>query len=168
MEFGYHSQIQQFFGDALDRAFHREFGFDAGNPVRNYLLDLLARFSVGEDTFAPRNRFGQPVLDLRDMLREGDVTLNADSFEKERVVHRHIGDAVLFWSGMFPTAYRGVRFGTDVIVDPETQARMSYEIVSSFDQPPHDAEAPIFRELSDNFEAYQYGLRIVSKQIWAA
>ena len=61
-----------------------------------------------------------------------------------------------------------IHIGSDRLIDPIEQGRFSYEIVSLFDLPPHEEEAPMFRELSENFETYQVGLRQISQRLWAA
>lgn len=160
--------IKQFFGEAVGRVFNHDFGLNGQEQVKAYVTDLLVRFMGSEERIAPRNRFGVPVLQVAELLDEGDVTKRADSFARERQVHQHIGDHLLFWSGMFPMGHRFVQVGPDRLISPLEQGRASYEIVSLFDLPPHDAEAPMFRELSENFEAYQFGLRQISRQLWAA
>ena len=43
---------------------------------------------------------GRRVWQVAERLVEGDVLLNATSFEREREVHKHIGDFTLFWTGL--------------------------------------------------------------------
>jgi hypothetical protein len=160
--------IKQFFGEAVERVFNHDFGLNGQQQVKSYVTELLVKFMSSEEMIAPRNRFGQPVLQLSGMLEEGDVSVRADSFAREREVHRHIGDHLLFWTGMFPSGHKLIQVGSDRLIAPVEQGRASYEIVSLFDLPPHEAEAPMFRELSENFEAYQFGLGQISKQLWAA
>lgn len=160
--------IKQFFGEAVERVFNHDFGLNGQDQVKSYVTELLVKFMASEEAIAPKNRFGQPVLYISEMLEEGDVTLRADSFERERQVHQHIGDHLLFWTGMFPSGHRLIRVGSDRLIAPVEQGKASYEIVSLFDQPPHEGEAPMFRELSENFEAYQFGLGQISRQLWAA
>lgn len=167
MDFVNSQPIKQFFREAVERVFNHDFGLYGQDQVKTYVTDLLIKFMASEEMIAPKNRFGQPVLRIAEMLDEGDVTKRADSFAREREVHQHIGDHLLFWTGMFPSGHKLIQVGPDRLIAPVEQGRVSYEIVSLFDQPPHDAEAPMFRELSDNFEAYQFGLRQISRQLWA-
>jgi hypothetical protein len=163
-----HDPIKEFFRSAVVRVFNHDFGLNGQEQVKNYVTELLVKFMASEEKIAPRDRFGQPVLQLSEMLEEGDVSVRADSFAREREVHRHIGDHLLFWSGMFPAGHQMIRVGPDRLIAPLEQGRASYEIVSLFDLPPHEVEAPMFRELSENFEAYQFGLGKISRQLWAA
>lgn len=163
-----HDPIKEFFGSAVERVFNHDFGLNGQEQVKNYVTELLVKFMGSEEVIAPKNRFGQPVLHLSEMLEEGDVSVRADSFAREREVHRHIGDHLLFWTGMFPAGHKLIQVGPDRLIAPVQQGKASYEIVSLFDLPPHDSEAPMFRELSENFEAYQFGLGKISNQLWAA
>lgn len=122
--------------------------------VASYLVDLLLRFLHTDQIFAIKDGLGNRVISITEMIAEGDVTLNADSFERERQVHRHIGDFILFWSGMYPEFLRNLRVqvGTDLLCDYPRQAKESYHVVSTFDYSPYDQEAPLYRKLSESLD----------------
>lgn len=134
--------------------------------VGSYLTDLLVRFIHSDEVFAVR-RGGRPVESVIEMAAEGDVRLNAESFERERQVHRHIGDYILFWGGLYPDYLRRLRLGTglDLVCDYTSQGRESYYIVSTFDYPPYGAEAPTFRLLSEGFPDYSVALADVAEHL---
>ena len=127
--------------------------------IEGYITAMLVRFMRTDQVFAIRDSAGNRLSTLREMLPEGDVALNALSFERERQVHQHIGDFLLFWSGLFP------EFIAKQIDEPAKQGRESYHLVSLFDMPPHDHEAPIFRKLSEDFEDYSYALRGIRREM---
>lgn len=131
--------------------------------IEAYLATLLNRFMHTDQIFAIKDASGRPVANITEMLSEGDVLLNATSFEREREVHRHIGDFILFWSGLFPDSLNRMRFSLagDLIMNLPRQAQESYHVVSLFELPPHDREAPKFRRLSSHFTEYQYALQQV-------
>lgn len=153
--------IRSYFGEALHRSLHEELGLPPTEDVDAYIVEMLVRFLSWDGLYAVRDAAGLKVQTVAAMLAEGDMQMNADSFVREREVHRHIGDFLLFWSGMFPEFIRDLRRSNspDAILDIEGQARYSYHLVSTFDHPPYAAEAPVFRKLSAEFEAYQAGLR---------
>jgi hypothetical protein len=104
--------------------------------------------------------------DIGDMLAEGDVLLNAQNFETEFQVHKHIGDYTLFMLGMFPNALsgkRGKEYILSRIVVPGAslsehymlQGRQSYRIASEF------THKELFLELSSNFQQYQSVIELV-------
>ena len=70
---------------------------------------------------------------------------------------------------MFPESihHMAAQCGMDTIVDPVNQGRMSYHVASTFDHPPYEQEACIFRRLSDGFEDYRYGLTLVRSEFIA-
>lgn len=162
------SSVRAFFRDTLHDALTAQVGLKPIDAAETYLSDLLVRFLHTDAQFAIRNAEGQRVRTVAEMLIEGDVRFAAKSFKREREVHRHIGDLMLFWTGVFPKGIKGVAEPGDTIIDPVEQGRVSYDIAASFDHPPYDAEAPVLRLLSDNFEAYRYGLHLVGKQMGLA
>ena len=101
------------------------------------------------------------------MLMEGDVQLNATSFDREREVHKHIGDFTLFWAGVYPEMLRYFRAATrrDHLVDYVEQGRKSYRIAATFEYCPYVNEAPVLRQLAENFEVCMYGLHLVRREL---
>jgi hypothetical protein len=87
-------------------------------------------------------------------------------------VHKHIGDYILFWTGVNPDFLRRLRLddGRDLVCDYTVQGRASYHVVSTFDHPPYTSEAPTFRKLSDGFDAFAAALGQVRRHLpfWAA
>jgi hypothetical protein len=138
-------------------------GLAPGETVENYLTELLVRFVHQDSLQAIHDASGHPVNTIAEMLEEGDIRLKADSFDRERQVHRHIGDLLLFWSGVFPEilTMRPSPVGVDVCLDPIGQGRHSYYVASTFNHPPYEEESQIFRALSEGFEDYRYGLTLV-------
>lgn len=134
--------------------------------IETYLTDLLVRFVHTDGVFAIR-REGQPLNSVIEMVAEGDVRLNADSFERERQVHRHIGDYILFWSGVYPEFLRRLRVSgsPDLACDYTQQGSHSYYVVSTFDYPPFGEEAPTFRRLSEEFEGCTAALSDVAASL---
>jgi hypothetical protein len=97
------------------------------------------------------------------MLAEGDLLYRAASVEREREVHRHIGNYTLFVAGLFPEFLRRLRtaravVSADALLDFVQTGKRSYRIVSEFTHGAYRPEAPLFRKLSENFERCVYGL----------
>jgi hypothetical protein len=138
----------------------------AESQVDSYLTDLLVRFIHSDEVYSVR-RGGRPLESVIEMAAEGDVRLNADSFERERQVHRHIGDYILFWSALYPDYLRRLRLGSglDLVCDYTSQGRESYFIVSTFEHPPFGDEAPTFRRLSEGFGDYSLALADVADSL---
>lgn len=154
-------ELSVLFQDVVRASVRDDLGQEPPPEVERYLASLLVRFLHTDQIFAVRNAEGQRLVSVAEMIPEADVRLNAESFERERQVHQHIGDFLLFWSGLFPEFLRQLklRHGADLICDYTLQGKESYYVVSTFDLPPHDREAPTFRHLSEQFEAYAHALR---------
>lgn len=154
--------IWMYFGKAVHQAMVESFGLSE-EDVEVYVTRLLVDFLHGDNLFAIRDRMGKPIDSIADMLVEGDVRYNANSFDREREVHRHIGDFLLFSSGLFPEYLRELRAANvrDLLLDVNQQAKESYHIASTFDHDPYAAEAKTLGKLSAQFEAYQASLMLV-------
>ncbi|MCG9895606.1 MAG: hypothetical protein MH204_09045 [Fimbriimonadaceae bacterium] len=134
-------------------------------PVEAYLTDLLLDFMEAEALDRVKGADGAPVTSLTDLIAQGDVTVHADSFEREREVHRHLGDLMMFGTGLYPDLIRRLRtrLPEDLQIDPAGQGRESYAIVSTFDSGPWAQEAPTFRGLSEGFEDWSWVLSHVGR-----
>ena len=157
------SPIRSFFHEALHESFEEKASLEHDSSVLDYLEDMLVEFVHQDGIFSVRDPFGRRVESVAEMMLEGDVRYNANSFERERQVHKHIGDFVLFWSGVFPEFLLRLKSPSskDFLIDYTQQGKFSYHVVSTFEHPPYDKEAGTFKKLSEEFEKYQYGLSLV-------
>ncbi|MEQ1821740.1 MAG: hypothetical protein ABL949_04470 [Fimbriimonadaceae bacterium] len=151
--------IRDLFADALHETLSERLGLN-DEQIETYLTELLVKFIHQDHLFPIRDVFGRRVQSVPEMLAEGDVRLNANSFHREREVHKHVGDFMLFWGGMFPENLEQ-QGGFRAILECEKQGQESYQIASSFDHTPFDLEAPLLSKLANDFPAYRYGLNIV-------
>ena len=150
--------IEGFFQQNLRGSLHEEVP-----EVEQYLVKLLVRFLHQDQLFAIRDAEGRHVTSVAEMLEYGDVRLRAPSFKAERDVHQHVGDFLLFWSGLFPEflphlASPGTK---DMLLNCVAQGQTSYSIAGSFDHEPFAEEARVFRRLSDRFVIYQRSLSLL-------
>lgn len=155
------------FHDLVQEAIVAESPARALEDVEDYVTRLLVHFMNTESVFAIRDACGRPLTSVYEMLAEADIRLNADSFEREREVHRHIGDYILFWSGVNPDFLRRLKLddGRDLVCDYTQQGKQSYYVVSTFDYEPFGTIAPTFRRLSEGFEDFVSALRLVREQL---
>jgi hypothetical protein len=158
--------IRGLFHSLVERACRSHLG--AGRPeVARYLGDVLVDFTHRDQIFRIRDARGRPLEEVGEMLVEGDVALNATSFEREREVHKHIGDYTLFWTGVYPEMLRCLRAASrrDHLIDYVEQGRRSYHIASTFAYGPYEDEAAVLRQLSDEFERCMLALQIVRREL---
>lgn len=157
--------LRKLFKKALDFGFSMHPAEKSG--VEEYIEDqILCEFIHTDNLFKIRDGAGKPLEDIADLLTEGDVRLNAQSFSREFQVHKHIGDYTLFMLGMFPMslAHRtGKEFLLGRLVIPGSslydhyllQGSRSYRLASEF------MERELFRKLSENFALYRNVLEFV-------
>ncbi len=154
--------IRAYFSEVIHNAMARHDDL-CDLEVEQYLTKMLVEFLRMDGVYGLKDKFGKPVCSVSEMLKEGDIRFNADSFVREREVHRYIGDFLLFWSGLFPEYLPQLKspIGQDALLDPVGQGRMSYHVASTFEFEPFGQEAKVLRKLSEEFEGYRYGLGIV-------
>jgi len=135
--------------------------------VADYIEEqILCEFIHTDSLYRIRDTDGRGLEDMADLLAEGNVLLNAQSFQREFQVHKHIGDYTLFMLGMFPMVLarrRGREFILGHLVVPGAslsehymlQGQRSYRIASEL------THGDVFEELSSNFSLYKNILELV-------
>ena len=158
--------IRELFGSLVQRAFAGHLRMSDPQLAR-YVANILVDFTHQDSIYRLRDARGKLIEEVAEMLLEGDVSLNATSFEREREVHKHIGDFTLFWTGVYPEMLRYFRAASrrDHLLDYVEQGRKSYGIAATFQYGPYVEEAPVLRQLADNFETCMYGLHLVRKEL---
>lgn len=153
--------LRNLFAAMAEHTFQVDLGV-ADPRVLEYLVDLLVRFVRVDHIFRIRDATGRRLYQVAEMLMEAQER----PANPKREIHRHIGDFILFWTGIYPEhVERMRRRGKDVLIDYERQGRESYYIASTFVNEPYQQEAPILRRLSEEFDLFQYGLRCVRREM---
>ena len=156
--------LQGLFTELVHHHFDRDIGL-RDTEVQDYIANVLAEFCECEQLYKIRNANDRPLNDVGEMLLEADPVYGpAPSFDRERQVRKHIGDYVLFFSGMFPESinlYRLRRQRIENFIDLIKAGKESYYIVSKFDQFEYARLAPLFGRLARDFESCVYGLNLV-------
>ena len=160
--------LQQFFMEVVGRNYAQEIGLR--NPaVIGYVSHLLTEFCDADQLFKIRTTANRRLSDVGEMLMESDPVYGpAPSFDRERQVRKHIGDYTLFFTGMFPESINQTRLRRERIenfVDWMKAGKESYYIVSKFEHFEYAKVAPLFAQLSDQFEACVYGLNRVKNEL---
>mgnify|MGYP005802996499 FL=1 len=161
--------LRQLFSALTEKTFTEQLGWPDLN-VTTYVTNLLVDFTHTDQLFKVKNQQGQQVDTVVDLLFESEVLLEAQSLDRERAVHQHIGDFTLFMARLFPEYLRrlkttGLVYHKDFLVDYVKAGKRSYGIVAQIaDQPPQD-DRPLFAKLSDNFELCVTGLGFVRSDL---
>jgi len=160
--------LRRFFTDLVGRHYAEEIGIRDPQLIA-YVSQLLTEFCDAQQLFKVHNRFHRPIADVGEMLLESDPVYGpAPSFDRERQVRKHIGDFTLFFAGMFPESvnqYRLRRQRLESLVDWMKAGKESYYIVSKFEYFEYAKVAPLFANLSKNFEECVYGLNRVKNEL---
>jgi len=160
--------LQKFFLELVGRHYAEQIGIRDPQIV-GYVAHLLAEFCDAEQLFKIRDVAGKPLSDVGQMLIESTPVFGpAPSFDRERQVRKHIGDYTLFFTGMFPESinhFRLRRQQLENFVDWMKAGKESYYIVSKFEHFEYAKVAPLFANLSRNFEQCVYGLNLVKNEL---
>ena len=161
--------LRQLFGALTERSFTEHLGWPDLN-VTTYVSNLLVDFTHTDQLYKIRNRENQPVDMVVDLLFESETMLEAQSLDRERDVHRHIGDFTLFMAGLFPEYLRrlkttGLIYHKDFLVDYVKAGKRSYGIVAKIGREDAETDLPLFRKLSENFELCVTGLGFVRNDL---
>jgi hypothetical protein len=158
--------LRAFFRSQIHASLCLELGLD-DTAAEVYLASLITDFIRADAT--EFDICGRRVADLGQMLRECDALSKGATAEEARRVHKHVGDWVMFWAGVFPERIKAIskKKSTGLIVDPIQAGRSSYFVVSTVDHGEFSLQAPLFRRLSQRFETYILGLRL-ARDSWSA
>ena len=153
------------FASLTEHNFGRHLGWPDADVIR-YITDILAEFVHVDRLYRIRTAQGRRVEEVAELLAEGDLLHRAESVDREREVHKHLGDYTLFMAGLFPEFLHRLKvskavFSPDALLDFVQVGKRSYRIVSEFSYGGYEPLAPLFRKLSENFELCVYGLGYV-------
>jgi hypothetical protein len=136
-----------------------------GDPhLIDYLSNMLSRFISFDAIYRLHDTKGKRLEEVAEMMLEAEALPPEGRTKRE--VHRHIGDFTLFWTGVYPEALQRLRsaLSKDQMISYQEQGKRSYYIASTFENEPYQAEAPVLRRLSEEFELCAYGLREVRRE----
>jgi hypothetical protein len=160
--------LRQLFEELVGRHYAEEIGIRDPQVV-SYVSHLLAEFCETDQLFNIHDTTNRPLADLGEMLLESDPVYGpAPSFDRERQVRKHIGDYALFFAGMFPESINHFRLRhhrLENFVEWMKAGKESYYIVSKFEHFEYAKVAPLFAQLSREFEACVYGLNMVKNDL---
>jgi hypothetical protein len=157
--------LRRLFHLLTERNLGERLGYDDPDVIQ-YVGDLLTDFTHIDNVYRIRSASGHRVEEVAEMLLEGDLLHRAASLDREREVHKHIGDYTLFMAGLFPEALRRskarrVTLTRDALIDYVRTGKRSYGIVAEFTFGTYGAAAPLYRKLSEQFELCVFGLGYV-------
>lgn len=157
------SPIHRFFAGITEQTFHAQLGVPDTDLI-DYLTGLLTRFIRSDMVFKIRGLTGKPLTEVADMLIEADARIGA----AQRTVHQHVGDFLLFWSGVYPEAIARMQREDrkDHLLNYWAEGKRAYSTASVLSAEDEDAkdDAELLSKLSHEFELCAYGLGEVRRE----
>ncbi len=157
-----HHPLRHLFGVLTEHSFLHHLRLE-DLEITSYIREMLLKFMETDQVYTIRNRHGDQLGTVTEMLYESDVLLEASSFEREQEVHQHIGDFTLFMSGLFPQYLQRIKTSGmihhgDFLVDYIKTGKRSYSIAAECNDRAPKEQATVWQKLSDNFELCVVGL----------
>jgi hypothetical protein len=134
--------------------------------LAEYIADLLVKFAHVDVLYALRNSEGQRLDQIADMLTTLTCGTDGVRGEEELLVHRHVGDFTLFWSGLYPEHLYPPRRGwarKDRLLDYVAQGKRSYAIASRLADSTTSPPSSLLGRLSAQFDSCRQGLELVRR-----
>lgn len=160
--------LRKLFAELVRRHFFRGVQL-YDSDVAEYVTGVLTDFTYIDNLYRIRNARGRRLKEVAEMLIESNPLLDAQSFDREREVRKHVGDFTLFFTGLFPEAVASMPrlrpLSLDTFIDYMTAGKESYAVVAAFNLFEYREEAPLFRRLSERFEQCVFGLNLVKREI---
>jgi hypothetical protein len=161
--------LQQLFRELVTRNYNSSSVGLRDSELCGYVANVLCEFCDAAQLYAIRNAEGGALADVGEMLLESNpVYGDCPSFDRERQVRKHIGDYVLFFTGLFPESinhFRLRRQRMENLVDFVRAGKESYYIVSKFEFFEYAKVAPLFARMASEYERCIYGLNMVKNEL---
>jgi hypothetical protein len=151
---------ERFFYGLAENVFQVKLGI-ANTYLIDYLSRLLVRFIRYDALFRMRTLQGRPLTEVGDMIIEAKQMIGKARCD----AHQHIGDFALFWTGVYPEAFRSCRQqGIDHYTVYCRHGKKAYEIAAEMAYEFEEIEhIKILLCLSCHFDMWAYGLREVRR-----
>lgn len=157
--------LHRLFKGLVENAFFAELGL-CDPDLADYIAELLVKFAHVDVLYALRGADGKRLDQIADMLTVLTCGTDGVRGEDELLVHCHIGDFALFWSGLYPEHLQRRRRGLafrDRLVDYVAQGKRSYAIASRLADDTTRPPSSLLGRLSREFESCRQGLGLVRR-----
>lgn len=155
--------IRRFFAGITEHTFHTQLGVPDPD-ITDYLSLLLTRFIHSDVLFRIRGLTGKPITEVADMLIEAEARVG----QAKRTVHQHVGDFILFWSGVYPESIKRMQREErkDHLLNYWAEGKRAYHVASELtaEETSDTSEAELLEKLSSQFELCAYGLGEVRRE----
>lgn len=153
--------LRQFFAGSIQDAFYSQLGICAPDLV-NYLTDLLVEFVHVRNIYPLKSVSGEPLTVVSEMVSKAHLGEDVPAEQRDCLIHRHVGDYTMYWSGMYPESIEQ-QCGRERVIDFFDQGKRSYAIAAEL-QKNDDLSTTLVR-LSEHFEDCAQGLNL-ARETW--
>jgi hypothetical protein len=147
--------VDRFFRGLTENAFHGQLGV-VDPPLVDYVAGLLVRF-IRSDGLR-----GVPFRTAAERDRLAQLLEDAPPADTALAEYRRIGDASLFWTGLYPEALRRFR-----PLDYRAVGRRAYWVASTLEPEDSAEERLLMERLSSEYDVCVAGLAEV-RRAWSA
>jgi hypothetical protein len=148
-----YNRLNEFFSWATRRTFW-DLNFK-DKKVTDYISSLLTDFAQTENLYRIRDQKGRRLESVVEMLLEAQEIASADApLAREREIRKHVGDYVLFMTGMFKEYTDRLSLTSYYL----QEGMKAYWSVSDIDHVRYHPDAVLFKELAEKFEFCVGGL----------
>lgn len=160
--------LRRLFGGTVQHVFYVDMGI-CDPQIADYLTEMLSTFIHVNDLYPFQDASGKRLRDLAEWVTDTQLTDQVSPAARQRIIHKHIGDFSLFWTGIFPEGLRRLnRYSAgDRLSDFLRQGKQSYSIASELTNPDDRPPARVLQRLSETFEFCVHGLNLCRKE-WNA
>ncbi len=151
--------LRELFRGLVEQVFMADLGI-CDVELNEYLSDMLSEFIHVDRIHRLRNAEGQPIHEIARMEAEACLSEPTDEKRRRWIIHKHIGDYTLFWTGVYPESLRRPS-QADRMREYLLYGKRSYSIVSDLTRANSQPSPAVFRNLGEQFEFCVHGLRLV-------
>lgn len=151
--------LRRLFSGTVQHVLYADVGL-CDPQIVEYLSELLSSFIHTNDLYPFHDASGNRLENFAEAVAHAELEPGTPAKERQRIIHRHIGDFTLFWTGLFPEGLRKLPagLGSARLADYLDQGKRSYSIASELTREDDEPPAAVLRRLSDRFEVCVYGL----------
>ena len=153
--------LRRLFSGAVQQALYVDVGI-CDPQIADYLTDMLSSLVHVNELYPFHDATGRRLVSLAEWLTETELQQNASSKQRQRIIHKHIGDFSLFWTGLIPEGLRRLESAGagDRMSDFLRQGKKSYLIASALTADNEEPPATVLHRLSSQFEYCVHGLNL--------
>ncbi len=156
--------LRRLFAGAVEDVFYTQLGICAPDLVE-YLTNLLTDFIHVRDIYPLRSAGGDTLQTVSDMVSKAYAGMKISKDQCKRLIHLHVGDYTLYWTGLFPEGLGRCKGPKDYFLDYCEQGKESYSIASELSREDDTPPGPLLQRLSNHFEDCAYGLTL-ARRAW--